>query len=184
MGGEHAGSAPTAPLAGLKWFLVFTKPSGEALAKTNLERQGYRVYYPRLLRPALRKGHWADKIVSLFPRYLFVQVDGAHQSLAPVRSTLGVSGIIRFGVEAAIIPDGIVSALIHRADPESGLHRLNRDVRFRAGAPVRIVDGAFQGLDGIFERDVGDDRAIVLLQLLGHETQVRVPQAYVAPRHG
>jgi transcriptional antiterminator RfaH len=169
--------------ASLNWFLIFTKPAGEQTAKTNLERQGYRVYYPRLLRPSLRRGHWADKIVSLFPRYLFVQLDAAQQSLAPVRSTLGVSAIIRFGLEAAIIPDVIVDALIRRADPESGLHRLARDRRFEAGTEVSVVAGAFQGLDGIFEREAGDERAVILLQLLGRETPVRVPLSYVAPRY-
>lgn len=57
------------------WFLVRAKPGGEEIAKANLERQGYRVYYPRLLCPTLYRGRWIDHIASLFPRYLFVQVD-------------------------------------------------------------------------------------------------------------
>jgi transcriptional antiterminator RfaH len=168
--------------SGLSWFLIFTKPAGEQVAQSNLERQGYRVYYPRLLRPSLLRGHWTDRIVSLFPRYLFVQLDSARQSLAPVRSTLGVSAIIRFGHEAAVVPSGIVDALIERADPESGLHRLANDAQFRPGARVSVIAGAFQGLDGVFEREAGDERAVVLLDLLGRSTPVRVPLAYVAPR--
>jgi len=39
---------------------------------------------------------------SLFPRYLFVQLDIGPQGLdwGPIRSTMGVSRLVRFGVEA------------------------------------------------------------------------------------
>jgi hypothetical protein len=34
----------------LRWYLVHTKPSGEASAELNLTRQGYRVYFPRVVQ--------------------------------------------------------------------------------------------------------------------------------------
>ena len=105
----HAVAAPAA----LQWFLVLTKPCGENVAKLNLERQGYRVYYPRLLRPSLCRGRWKERIVSLFPRYLFIQIDAGCQSLAPVRSTVGVANIVRFGARTAVVSDAIIAALMH-----------------------------------------------------------------------
>src|SRR5688500_1239434 len=86
-----------------RWFLVCTKPAGEQTAKLNLGRQGYRTYYPRLMRQALRRGRWVEQVVSLFPRYLFVQIDTTLQSLAPVHSTIGVTGIVRFGTESTVV---------------------------------------------------------------------------------
>lgn len=164
------------------WFLVFTKPAGEAVAQENLQRQGYRVYYPRLLRPTFQRGKWIERIVSLFPRYLFIQVDTLAQSLSPVRSTQGVANIVRFGPETAVVPNAIVSDLLRRADPESGLHRLARlPETFKAGSPVNIIAGAFEGLNGIFEREVGEERVVVLLKLLGQSTPVRIPSQYIAP---
>lgn len=165
----------------LCWRLILTKPAGERTATFNLERQGYRVYYPRLLRPVVYRGKWTDRIGALFPRYLFLQVDSARQSIAPVRSTPGVAEIVRFGAQCAVVPDAIVDGLIRRADPLSGLHRLNHGPLFERGAPVSIVAGAFGGLEGIFERDAGDDRVVVLLKLLGRETPVRVPAHFVLP---
>ena len=166
----------------LHWFLVFTKPAGEALAQENLQRQGYRVYYPRLLRPTYHRGKWIERIVALFPRYLFIQVDTLVQSLSPVRSTLGVANIVRFGPETAVVPNAIVSDLLRRADPESGLHRLTQlPATFKAGSPVSIIAGAFEGLNGIFEREVGEERVVVLLKLLGQCTPVRIPSQYIAP---
>lgn len=165
----------------LRWFLVFTKPAGEETARVNLERQGYRTYYPRLLRHCLRRGCWVEQVVSLFPRYLFVQIDTTSQSLAPVHSTLGVTNVVRFGTESTVVPDAVVENLIGRADPESGLHHLGPSRPLVPGARVSIVGGAFEGLDGIFERDDGGERVIVLLTLLGRKTPVRMPAGFVLP---
>ena len=163
----------------LRWFPVFTKPSAESTAKKHLERQCYQVYYPRLLRPSLRRGRWVDRIVSLFPRYLFVRVDTARQSLAPVRSTLGVVDLVRFGAQPATVSDAIVEDLMQRADAHTGLHRLRCRSRFERGMRVDVIAGVFEGLDGIFERETGSDRVVILLELLGRRTPVGVPSRYV-----
>lgn len=181
--------APTVPiglptqcigsLSSLYWFLVFTKPGGERIATTNLERQGYSVYHPRLIRPLLYRGRWRERVVSLFPRYLFVRMSSALQSLAPVGSTVGVATIVRFGAEAVVVPHSVIEGLISRADPESGLHRLG-SAALKRGTRVNIVAGAFEGLEGIFEREVGEERSMILLRLLGQETPVRIPTRYIA----
>jgi transcriptional antiterminator RfaH len=164
----------------LRWFLVLTKPAAESTAQSNLQRQGYHVYYPQLIRPVLRRGRWVDRVVALFPRYLFVHFDTVRQSMGPVRSTLGVSGIVHFGAEAARVPDEIVDELRSRADPASGLHRLQRRRGFDPGASVSVIAGALEGLHGIFERAVGEDRAVILLNLVGRRTPVCVEAGLLA----
>lgn len=164
----------------LRWFLVLTKPASEEVARANLERQGYAVYYPRLQRPSLYRGRWTDRIVSLFPRYLFVRVDIHRQALTPLRSTLGVADIVRFGSEPAAVPERVVEDLRRRADPGTGLHHLN-ERRLERGAAVRVISGIFAGIDGIFEREAGEHRVVLLLSLMGRETVVRVPSAFVCP---
>jgi transcriptional antiterminator RfaH len=161
-------------MGGPAWYLVLTKPAAECTAQHNLQRQGYDVYYPRLVRPVLRRSRWVERVVALFPRYLFVRLDAARQSVGPVRSTLGVSGIVHFGAEAARVPEEIVERLRSRADPVSGLHRLQLRRAFDPGASVRVIAGALEGLQGVFEREVGEDRAVILLSLLGRRTPVCV----------
>jgi len=46
---------------------------------------------------------------------------------------------------------------------------------------VQIKLGPFDGLEGVFEREAGADRVVVLLKLLGHTARVQVPMDSVAP---
>ncbi len=145
---------------------------------SNLARQGFETYLPRLQLRALRGARWVDRIVALFPRYVFVRLDLGRQALAPVRSTRGVANLVRFGDEAALVPDTVIRSLRQRENRETGLHWLVPH-RPRRGAPVAVVAGPLAGLEGVFERDTGEERAIVLLSLLGRFTPVCVNSAFV-----
>lgn len=165
-----------------RWYLILTKPSRERVAQQNLERQGYAVYYPRLAHPFRIRGRWALRVVSLFPRYMFARLEVGRQPLAPVQSTAGVATIVRFGGDYAIVPDDVVEQLRARADPETGLHRLCDPARpLVPGSKVRIVAGAFDGLEGVFERATGHERVIILLRLLGQDTSVSLDAGFVLP---
>lgn len=148
----------------------------------NLARQGYQVYFPRVVQPVRTREGWRERIAPLFPRYLFVRLNVGRQAFAPLRSTLGVSGVVRFGSEYARVPDPVITGLRSREDATTGLHHLGRPAPLTLGAPVRIVDGVFDGLEGIFVRASGDERVFVLLELLGAPTQVQVPAICVEAR--
>jgi transcriptional antiterminator RfaH len=165
----------------LRWYLIHTKPSRESLAETNLLRQGYKVHLPRMLQSVRRQRQSRECIVPLFPRYLFLQLSEGRQELGPVRSSLGVSGVVRFGASYAIVPDRIIVELCLRADPETGLHRLVSRPALERGAAVHITTGPFEGLDGVFEREAGSARVVVLLNLLGQDVPVRTPADFVLP---
>jgi len=165
----------------LRWYLVLTKPRSEAKAKAHLERQGYGVFFPRLRESVLNRGRSVERVAPLFPRYLFSRLNISNQSLAPMRSSVGVSEVVRFGMDYAVVPDAIVDNLMSRADPASGLHVLGRPRVLKPGMSVQVIAGAFDGLDGIFEREDGDERVLVFLKLLGREVSVRVPYADVMP---
>jgi transcriptional antiterminator RfaH len=165
-----------------RWYLILSKPAREPLAQLNLERQGYAVYYPRLVHPLRIRGRWAQRVVPLFPRYMFVHLEVGKQPLAPVQSTAGVATAVRFGCDYAVVPDEVVDQLRARADPATGLHRLGDPARpFTPGSKVRIVAGAFDGLEGVFQRAIGAERVIILLRVLGQDTPVSVDAGFVLP---
>src|SRR5439155_1361729 len=155
---------------------------GDRIAQTSLERQGYEVYYPRLEQNLRRNHGWQVRIEALFPRYLFIRIGSDRQPLSPVRSTLGVATVVRFGAEFATVPDRVVCDLRSRADPESGLHRLNGAMKCVRGSAVTIVASAFDGLEGIFDRIAGPDRVVILLTVLGRMTPVQLPIDQVLPK--
>ena len=165
----------------LRWYVIHTKPLGEAVAEVNLERQGYEVYLPRLLRPVRSRERWREAVVALFPRYLFLRLNEGQQSFGPVRSSKGVAEVVRFGARYAIVSDQVIADLHGRADPDTGLHRLRARSPFEAGGAVRVAAGPLDGLEGVFEREAGSERVVVLLNLLGRDVPVRVAAGLVVP---
>jgi transcriptional antiterminator RfaH len=163
-----------------RWYVIRSKPRCESTAQTHLERQGFRTYFPRILQPTRVRGRWLDRIEPLFPRYLFLQLDVEKQALAPVRSTVGVTDIVRFGAEYATVLDEIVQDLMDSAERETGLHQL-REPLFERGVHVRVSEGPFSGLEGAFECHEGEERVLILLEVLGRQTRVRIPIDHVVP---
>ena len=94
------------------WFAVYTKPRQEQVALLNLERQAFECYLTMAADP-YQRGNARNKRrhEPLFPRYLFLNAAPEVQSLATVRSTRGVVGLVRAGFELIKIPAPIISAL-------------------------------------------------------------------------
>ncbi len=162
------------------WFVVHTKPRQEAEARAQLERQGYPVYFPQLRLPRLRRSRWAEVVEPLFPRYLFVAVEVGEQALAPVGSTRGVSAVLRFGPRYAEAPPELVATLRAREN-QDGLHVL-ADSALARGDRLRVLAGPFEGFEAVFEAHSGPERARVLLEVLGRQTEVTLPRGYLVPR--
>ncbi len=161
------------------WYAVMSKPRQEVLAEANLMNQGYRVYLPRLATQCRRAGRWVDIVEPLFPRYLFVSPKDDCHSLAPVRSTLGVSALVKFGGVPATIPDDAVASLRAQHDPDTGACA-SKSV-FAPAAPVKFHSGPFAGLDGVFAAETADARVFVLLDFLGKINKVKVSRDWLVP---
>jgi transcriptional antiterminator RfaH len=146
------------------WFLVMTKPRMEQEAYEHLARQGFELYLPYWTDVVKQRGNWKPIRLLMFPRYLFVRPSTPDQSLAPIRSTRGVSQLVRFGTEPAKASE----MLIHEIRQ---LERSRNDgseslVPFKKGDLVEVVQGAFQGVSAeVFSCD--QQRVILLLQVLG-----------------
>ena len=158
------------------WYVVYSKPRLESEAETHLRRQGFEVWLPRVERSRKRQGRWRTLTEPLFPRYLFAHLDLEGENTAPIRSTRGVSGLVRFGGYPVTAPDEMIDSLKSIADPETGLHRIGcRDLE--RGSSVTVIEGPFEGLQGIFQMETGTDRAVVLLDVLGRVSAVTIQKA-------
>lgn len=164
---------------GKRWYLVYAKPRQERVARTNLERQGYAVYLPLARQARRRGGRMLPTIAPLFPRYLFVHLDRKMDNWAPIRSTVGVVSLIRFGQQPAPVPDDLIEFLRTREDPE-GLHAVAAS-EYKAGARVRITAGGLAGYEGIFVASSSRQRVLVLLDILGKQTRAVIEAGAIEP---
>lgn len=155
------------PVASGDWCLVHTKQRSESMASGHLSRQGYDVYLP--LFKALRRS--SEGMVMqrspVFPRHVFFRPASAGQSIAPARSTLGVSHLVRFGAAPATVYSGLVGALrdVEQSREASDLAAFSR---LKSGRRVAICAGPLKGL---VSRLAGH-RVTVLLDLLGRQPGV------------
>ena len=151
----------------MNWYAIYTRPRQERIALENLERQSYETYLPLIRSKRKRSGKWVESIDPMFSRYLFVRLEPGATSMASIRSTRGVSGLVRFGDQLVAVPDSFVNVLLQTADAETGVD-VHEPALFRA-------DGPLTDLHGIFEAADGEARAIILMSILGAETRVTVP---------
>lgn len=154
------------------WFLVYAKPRQEETAKIQLSRQGYGIYLPMAQQTRQRGARRITYIEPLFPRYLFIHLNTCTDDWGPIRSTVGVSALVRFGKEPALVPDELIGLLRSR-ESATGLHVWTTP-GFRTGQTVRVMEGAMQGYEGIFIAASGHARAMVLLDILGRKVRASV----------
>lgn len=162
------------------WYVLQSKPRQEVLAKENLERQGYSAYLPQIRLNKRLRGKWQSKVEPMFPRYLFVELTPFQDDFGPLRSTRGVSSVVRFGLEPAVMPTNIITELKARECGETGVVE-PRSALFETGQNVEILDGPFKGLEGVFSASTSEERVILMLNVLGQKTRVAVDSSLVRP---
>ncbi|WP_017926487.1 transcription/translation regulatory transformer protein RfaH [Thioalkalivibrio sp. HL-Eb18] len=157
------------------WYIVHCKPREESRAEEHLLRQGYATFRPLLKRPVRRGGRPATITESLFPRYLFVELCDAREDWAPIRSTRGVIGLVRFGMHAVPVPGVVIDGLRARVDETTGCLDLVRNPGLRPHQRVTIAEGPFAGHDGLFLARSGEERVIVLMEIMRQQQHLELP---------
>ena len=106
---------------GTNWFLAQMKPNCANIANTNLQRQGFNTFLPLEERTRQRSGKFVNATSPLFPGYIFVAFDVSSGLWRTVNSTYGITRLVSFGEEPAVVPHDLVSQLILRCDPAGKL---------------------------------------------------------------
>ena len=160
-----------------KWYVVLTKPKQETRAEEHLRAQGGEVCLPQITLEKMRKGKRVNVIESLFPGYLFVNVEGCEHLIGSIRSTRGVRQLLRFGIEPIEIRQDLIDDLRHRCgdlNPHDEIIDGCRQAVFKEGRVVEITTGPFKDYQAIFKQFDGEKRAIILLNLLSQQQELLV----------
>lgn len=163
----------------IAWYLIYTKPRQERVALQNLSRQRYTAYLPLLRHRQRRQAAYVPVVGPMFPRYLFVYLDDQLDDWGPIRSTVGVANLVRFGGKAARLPVDFVATLRERVDDDGVQTRPERVLR--PGDRVRICEGAMAGYEAVFQATSSRERVLLLLQVAGLAARIQVAASTVEP---
>ena len=152
-----------------RWYLVQCKPRQELRAVENLRNQLFPCYCPQHSAEKIRHGKKTVIQQPLFPGYIFINLCKLNDNWHSIRSTRGVLRLVTFANEPLAVPDEIIDRL------QARLSNADQQPMFAEGAPVTITDGPFKDLDAIFCKADGDERAIILLNLLHRQQRMKVP---------
>lgn len=161
------------------WYLVYAKPRHEEVARFNLQQQGFEAYLPLYKKFKKTEQGPVSVFEPMFPRYLFFRPTSSGQSLSTVRSTRGVTTLVRFGFEPAVVADVLVER-IRQLEQERNVATLQQTSDVRAGQKVRLKHTALGDVEGLVQ-SVSSKRVAVLLEILGRPAVVQVEYFQVEP---
>ena len=159
------------------WYAIHTHPKQEARANCNLQAWGVKTLSP-LIRESRRR-EFQDKpsflVKPLFPQYLFAHFV-ASSCLSKVWYTRGVHDIVHFGDSIATVDDEAIAFI----ESQLGADNIVRLGELKCGDKVRIKQGPFQSLTGIFEKNIkGTDRVMLLLEAINYQGRILIDRELV-----
>lgn len=151
-----------------QWYVVLTKPKQEKIAAERLQQQGGDVFLPLFEVERMVKGKRCKRQEPLFPGYLFLQTHADSGLLSKVRSTIGARQLLTFGNQPVTVNDLLINDLRQRCGVGDNV------ALYKTGQKVSLKEGPFRNYEAIFQEYDGDERAVILLTLLGQQNELVV----------
>ena len=150
----------------MHWIAARIHPNCDKMAETNLARQEFTYYGPKILERRIVRGRQQLVEQPLFPCYLFVQVIDRWRTL---QSTYGIADLI------GQVRDSIIDDLKKRE--QNGFIQLPKARQFEVGDQVMIKKGSFAGQLALVDRMPSKDRQKILLALLANKISCLVDES-------
>lgn len=153
-------------LASPYWAVVVTQPNAEKKALLNLEDQGFVCYHPKMKIKKVVRGRKVTSSQRVFPRYIFVLVEGLWRSLL---GTFGVAYILQDAGKPARVSTSVIDGLKARED-RNGFVRS----QFAPGQKLVVAGGKLDGKVVIYAEMTAKQRVLALLDAMGRKVQVEL----------
>ena len=154
------------------WYVAYTQPQREKLARTNLENQGFEAYLCEVKTFKNSPSGLLEMWEPMFPRYIFFRPGHIAQSFSAARSTRGISHVLRIGVNPAILKAEEFRAIKALESQQNQLD-IKQAQPFQAGAKVRLQNCGLNGLEALVY-SVSKKRITLLVELLGSEKKLEL----------
>ena len=155
-----------------RWLVAYTMPRLEQVALQNLERQAFEVYLPLYKKFKKTETGSVPVFEPMFPRYIFFRPSQEGQSIESVRSTKGISNVVKFGYEPGVVSAQLVSAIrdFEATQSQANLEDMSN---LKAGQKVKLKHVSLGNMEGLVQ-SVSKKRVAVLLEILGRPTVVQL----------
>ena len=159
-------------LIDMKWYALQVQPRCESRVSTTLSLKGYEVLSPTYSIKQRRNGQLIQKEAPLFPTYLFCRYN---QSLPQrIVDSPGIVRFVSFGNTPVPIDDTEINSI--RTLYQSGV-RAQPWQFIPHGTRVRIVNGALEGVEGIFVESKSAMRVVLNITLLYRSLMIELDGA-------
>ena len=146
----------------MNWYIVWTKNQKCEQVANRLSAMGCTVYRPLMRTHKVVFGREAKAVTALFPRYLFVQLDMSDTVWIKVKRTPGVIDFLKVDNKPRIVIDEIIER-IREQEVDGVVPYGGKPKTFSKGDVVRITQGVFKDLEGIYVVENGEQRCLILL---------------------
>ena len=160
-----------------RWYVVHTLPRRELGAQTQLQMQGFRTFFPHIIKTIRHARKFRTIKAAAFPRYLFVILDPDRDRWRSVNGTFGVSHILAANGRPEPVPNGIVETLLAATDD---LRVLRVDCALQLDQRVRVLAGPFADAIGRLDRLDEKGRVRVLLEIMGGQVPTILDRRHLA----
>ena len=161
----------------VKWYLLHCKVRQEARAKMHIENQGYSTCLPMVKLKKTIRGKRQVVEEALFPGYLFIRIEMESANFNAIRSTRGVNGFVRFGGIPSSIPESVVEQFRQFENTETA-----PVASIETGTKVEVIEGPFAGLEAVYSMPKGEERCLILLDMMGKQQQLEIEESKLRKR--
>lgn len=165
------------------WYVLHTYSGYENKVKANLESRAqsmgmgdyiFRVVVPEETDTEVKNGKAKEVVHKTFPGYVLVEMIMTDESWYIVRNTPGVTGFVG-SHGAGSKPAPLLQEEINHILRSIGMSTRQSDLKVAVGDTVKIIEGAFSGLEGqVSEVDEERQKLKVNIDMFGRETSAEL----------
>ncbi|ALU76153.1 transcription termination/antitermination protein NusG [Tenacibaculum dicentrarchi] len=169
----------------MKWYVVRAVGGQENKVKTYIEteiaRFGLSDFVSKVIVPTekviqVRNGKKVNRERVYFPGYVMVEANLAGEVPHVIKSVTGVIGFLgeTKGGEPVPMRKSEVNRMLGKVD-ELSVKDENIAIPFNTGETVKVIDGPFNGFDGIVEKVNEEKRKLeVMVKIFGRKTPLEL----------
>jgi transcriptional antiterminator RfaH len=156
---------------GVFWFLAQLKPNSAKIAEKNLKRQGFNTFLPLVEETRQHNKQFINSIRPLFPGYIFVSFDVKKCPWYAINSTYGIIRLVTFDKKPCAVPTDVVTQLMQHFGPKD---KIFSSKALMPGDQVKLTNGPFVNFLANIEKVTPNERAWVLMDLMGAQVRIEI----------